>query len=121
MYEYQESEEEVLADIKNRQRSSRLPRSIQSVVNTLLARTGYAQVKGNADLQEKWDEIAGAAMRGMTKTGAIKRGVLDIAVQNSAAMQELMFRKHNLVKELNEKLPGLNIRDIRFRVVDLQS
>jgi len=47
--------------------------------------------------------------------------VLDIAVQNSAAMQELMFRKHNLVKELNEKLPGLNIRDIRFRVVDLQS
>jgi hypothetical protein len=40
---------------------------------------------------------------------------LEVFVANSVVLQELTFRKADLLRKLAEKLPQFKIRDLRFR------
>jgi len=44
--------------------------------------------------------------------------VLDVICKNSAVMQELTFQKQMVLSQLNEKLEGQKVRDLKLRVVD---
>ena len=49
--------------------------------------------------------------------GGIRHGVLAITVAHPALLEELSaFRKPELLAALREKVPGLNLLDVRFRV-----
>jgi hypothetical protein len=48
--------------------------------------------------------------------GNVRRGVVEVTVSNSAALQELTFRKAELIARISAALPEQNICDIRFRV-----
>ena len=65
--------------------------------------------------------IAGRRLHAVIQvaTGKLSRGLLEVAVENSAVLQELAFSKQQIIAELNGLLDGQRIRDIRFRVSPL--
>ena len=111
--------EQALSDAKNRQRYRRDPVRISEVVSRLLARRGYAQVQHGAECEQAWKQVAGAQLAGNSRVGRLHRGVLEIAVKNSATLQELTFRKRKLLKRLQELIGAEQVRDLRLRVGEI--
>ena len=103
-------------DIASRQRYRAGPKRVGDVVNELMARRGYAQLQSSAQYAEAWRSAAGSALASHTAPGNIRRGVLEVFVRNSAVVQELTFRKKQLIAELTKLTPDSKIRDLRFRV-----
>lgn len=92
------------------------PRPIGDILSELMARKGFARVRGEDAYREAWQEAVGQAVGQYTRTGKLRRGLLEIFVANSMLIQELTFQKVGLLKSLNEKLPDEKIRDLRFKV-----
>ena len=80
-----------------------------------MARRGYGQIVGSEQMRGAWNQITGP-IGSHSVPGTIKRGVLEIIVRNSAVMQELTFRKRELIAELSKQFSEHTIHDIRFRV-----
>lgn len=117
MIDPSEKQNEWLCDeIRQKQFFPRGPRKIGSVVNDLMARTGYARVQSSSDYQVAWNAAVGEKMASHCRVGNVRRGVLEVIVRNSAIVQELTFISKKLVKKLNQLTPDQKIREIRFRV-----
>jgi len=104
-----------LAQIK--QRRSRLnAKPIGSVVRRLMAQSGYGQTQGFSQLAENWSNAVGPTLSKVTRPGVVSRGILNVHVANSAAMQELYFQKRKIVAVLAKKMPEAGVTDIKARV-----
>ena len=97
------------------------PKKIGDVITDLMAQRGYAQIASTAELRKWWtDALSGDS--GPSKLGKfslpreLKRGVLHVMVSNSVVMQELAFRKQELIQALNQAKPEQQIKDIRYRL-----
>ncbi len=110
---------EVEQFVKSRQYYQRDPQPIANVLSRLLSRKAYTQVQSADQREAAWRDIVGPDLAAHSRVGRVQRGVLQIVVRNSALMQELSFRKKNLVKRMMAKLPELKIRDLRFHVGDV--
>jgi predicted nucleic acid-binding Zn ribbon protein len=91
---------------------------VGDIVSELLARRGYAQSQAAEDCLAAWQAVAGTWSR-HTCPGKLRRGVLHVHVENSAVLQELTFRKHDLLRQLREELPHHRLVDLRFRLAAL--
>lgn len=94
---------------------ARKPKRISNVLAQVMQRKGYAQIKTGSERDEAWAEAAGE-LASTTRVGALRRGVLQIEVANSLLMQELTFRKEELIKKLQTALPDAGIKQIKFRI-----
>ena len=103
-------------DISRRQRYRAGPKRMGAVVNELMARRGYAQLQSSAECADAWQAAAGSSLGAHTVAGNIRRGVLEVFARNSAVVQELTFRKKQLIAELTKRAPDAKIRDVRFRI-----
>jgi len=103
---------------KHQQRSTRSqePRHISEVVAEILARSGVGETQSARELQAAWREIVGPPLNELSRAVKLSRGKLEVVVSHSAAVQELTFRKHEILRQLRERWPQKIIRDIRFRV-----
>jgi hypothetical protein len=108
--------EAVCQDIASRQRYPRGPRSIADALSQLMAKRGYARVQAKKDLDQLWEQVAGEMLAQQSRVGNQRRGVLEIIVTNSAALQELTFAKRTLIRDLKRLAPEQKIRDLRFSV-----
>jgi predicted nucleic acid-binding Zn ribbon protein len=95
------------------------PEPISNILAELMARRGFARVQSGAALEAAWKQVAGP-MASYTRVGSIRRGKLEVTVSHSALVQELTFRKTELVRELKKLLPDEKISDLRFRVGPVQ-
>lgn len=94
----------------------RAARRIGDVMSDLFARRGYAQVQSTAELQEVWACAVGKSWAKHSRPVGLRRGVLQVVVQNSMAMQELVFQKQQLLRQIRAALEDEKIRDLRFRI-----
>jgi predicted nucleic acid-binding Zn ribbon protein len=92
------------------------PKPISDILAQLLARRGYARERSTASYTEAWQRAVGEPMGKFTQAGLLRRGALEVIVANSTLVQELGFRKTELLAKLGQLLPDQNIRDLRFRV-----
>jgi predicted nucleic acid-binding Zn ribbon protein len=90
------------------------PRKISEVLTDLMARRGYGQVQASDDCQQAWTKVVGQ-MAKFTHAGDIKRGILHVVASNSVVIQELTFRKTELIAAMARELPHHQIKDLRFR------
>ena len=81
-----------------------------------MARKGYAQTETANELESTWNGIVGNQWQTKTKVGTIRRGALEIIVSNSAVNQQLDFQKKKILNQLQTQLPKYNLKDLRFRV-----
>ena len=92
------------------------PQAISTILAELMAKRGYARVQGAAEYEAAWREAAGELIAQYSRVGSLRRGKLEVTVAHSTLLQELGFQKPQLVKKLNELLPGQAIEDLKFRV-----
>lgn len=91
------------------------PEHLANALSRLIALRGLARVKGEAQLQEAWKEVAGERIAKHSRALEIRRGVLHIGVNNAPMLGELAsFHKLNLLTKLKSDYPGLKIRDLKF-------
>ncbi len=99
-----------------RQAVTREPRKMGDVIADLLQRKGYAHTRSAADLERAWQETAGGVLGAHSQAGNLRRGVLEIHVRNSTVLQELSFRKRELLDKLQQSLNEHGITDLKFRI-----
>ena len=106
--------------VRQRQRFRRGPKKSANLVAQLMARKGYGQQQSIRKLDEIWSTIAADSWRPQTRVGMLRGGILEVVVANSVLNQRLEFDKKRLFAELQRQLPNNNIRDIRFRIGNLE-
>lgn len=92
------------------------PRSVSDVIAQVVQRKGYAQLAAAHALEEAWREVAGEGLAEQTRPGALRRGVLEILAPNNLLMQELGFQQQQLLADLQQRVPDVQIRQLRFRI-----
>lgn len=115
----QSDEDRILEDLAKRQRFVPTPKRIDGIVSELLTRRGYARVFSAENLLDAWQDAVPPALAQLSRPGKISRGLLQVVVDNSAALQELAFIKQQVVQKLNDRLDGNKVRDLRIRVTPL--
>ncbi len=91
------------------------------ILSELLARRGFARQMSAAAYDEAWREAAGELTAKYTRVAGLRRGALEIVVANSVLLQELSFRKDELLRALNGALHDEAIEDLRFRIGAIQN
>ena len=104
--------------VESRQRFRRRPKKAENLLGQLMAHRGIAQQQSANELAEAW-KIAAANFWKHTRLGNVRRGVLQVVVRSSAVMQQMSFEKHNILTELQARLPNNRIQDLRFQVGDV--
>lgn len=114
----QQSEDEryLQDDYRRRRVPIRPAKKMGDVVGQLLVKRGYANVQQASSLDAVWHAAVGERFVAQSKAGQVKRGVLEVFVNNSAVVQELTFVKAKLIKLLAVSAADHKIRDIKFRV-----
>ena len=93
------------------------PQHLSNALSEFIALRGLARIRGDAQLEALWRDVAGSVVASQTKVQGIKRGVLQVSVSNSPLLSELvMFHKFSLLKALQEKHPNLNVHELKFRL-----
>ncbi len=111
-----------LEDLCNRSKAysrwsrARRPKKIGDIVAQVVQRKGYAQAEAARQLEEAWSSAVGELGNRSTRVGKIRRGNLEIIVASSLVMQELSFRKKNLLTAMQKSVPEAQIEQLRFRV-----
>jgi hypothetical protein len=93
------------------------PEHLAQAVSRLIALRGLARVRGESQLQETWNAVAGEKIASYTKALEIRRGVLHIGVANAPMLGELAsFHKVTLLTKLQTDHAELKIRDLKFKL-----
>ena len=91
-------------------------RRLDEVMADLLARQGYGDSLSAREREAAWRESIASPLLEFTTLGGLRRGVLEVLVHDAVVLQELSFAKESLVRQLQERLPNHDIRDLRFRI-----
>jgi predicted nucleic acid-binding Zn ribbon protein len=103
-------------DAAQRHYHGRSPKKIASVLAQLVSRRGYAQIRAAGERDEVWQRIAGEELARMTQVSALRRGVFEVLVANSLLMQELTFRKEQLLADLQAAIPDAGVKQLKFKI-----
>jgi predicted nucleic acid-binding Zn ribbon protein len=94
------------------------PELLSEILSRLFTARGWGRRQDRLRLEQAW---AGAvAACGLapehTRVGGLRRGVLEVLVDNAVLLQELAhFHKRRLLEHLRGRLPGATVNDLRFR------
>lgn len=90
--------------------------SLKEVLARLIAARGWGRRQARLHLEKAWESAIGPNAAPHTRLSGIRRGVMEIEVDNAVLMQELaMFQKRSLLARLRELLKGTTINDLKFR------
>ena len=92
------------------------PEPLGEILSRLFTAHGWGRRQGRLQLEEAWQAAAGAATAAHTRVAGVRRGVLEVLVDNAALLQELAgFRKRKLLEALRGHLPEVPLNDLRFK------
>jgi predicted nucleic acid-binding Zn ribbon protein len=93
------------------------PERLGEVLSRLFAARGWGRRQDRIRLEQAWEKAVDPQHAPATRVGALRRGVLEVLVNNGVLMQELSgFHKRRLLEKLRTLLPGTTLADLRFRV-----
>ncbi len=93
------------------------PEHLAQALARLIALRGLARVRGESQLQQTWNQVAGERIANHTRALEIRRGILHIGVANAPMLGELAsFHKHTLLAKLQTDHADLKIRDLKFKL-----
>ena len=61
-----------------------------------------------------WEEVVGKKISKNTEPQRVEHGTLTVSVSNPAWRQELVFKKEEIIKQLNKKIGENTIKEVRF-------
>jgi predicted nucleic acid-binding Zn ribbon protein len=92
------------------------PEPVGEILSRLFTARGWGRVQERLRLERAWADAAGGDVAAHTRAGALRRGVLEVTVDNAVLLQELAhYHKRRLLEQLRRRLPGTPLTDLRFR------
>jgi len=92
------------------------PELVGEVLSRLFTARGWGRRQEQLRLEEAWAEAVGPDAAQHTRVNGLRRGLLEVLVDNAVLLQELAhFHKRRLLEQLRLKLSGTTITDLRFR------
>jgi predicted nucleic acid-binding Zn ribbon protein len=92
------------------------PEGIRDILGRLFTGRGWGRRQERLHLERAWVEAAGPIHAAHTRIGALRRGVLEVNVDNAVLLQELAhYHKRRLLEALRKRLPNTPLSDLRFR------
>jgi predicted nucleic acid-binding Zn ribbon protein len=92
------------------------PEQLGNILGRLFAARGWGRQQDRLRLEETWAETVGSSLAGHTRVGGLRKGTLEIIVDNPILLQELAhYQKRRLLEQLRQRLPDVSIHDLRFR------
>ena len=88
----------------------KLNTSIQSFLENYGLKKG---VKQNSAMLY-WEDVVGDKISKNTEPQSVEHGTLTVSVSNPAWRQELIFKKEEIIKQLNKKIGENTIKELRF-------
>jgi hypothetical protein len=92
------------------------PKRLDNVFAQVIQVRGYGRIETDTQLGTIWSAIVGEMLAGVSRACQVRRGRLLVIAANSAALQELTFRKQEILREFGRKLPEARIENVVFRV-----
>lgn len=111
----EQQEQFELQQIKQRP-SPYYAKPIGRAIKQVMVRSGLGQTQAAEQLLTAWAAAAGPTLSSMTRPGNVSRGVLQVFVRDSSALQELHLCRKQILAALTQSMPQLNIKDIKGRV-----
>ena len=92
------------------------PEALGEILSRLFAARGWGRRQDRLRLEEIWRDAVGPQGAAHTRVGALRRGVLEVVVDNAVLLQELAhYQKRRLLEQLRARLPKVTLTDLRFR------
>ena len=92
------------------------PEPLKEIIARLFAARGWGRRQERLRLEDAWADAVGRQSAGHTRVNALRKGVLEVEVDNAVLLQELAhFQKRKLLEQLRLKLPDMTFLDLRFR------
>jgi predicted nucleic acid-binding Zn ribbon protein len=92
------------------------PEPLREILARLFAARGWGRRQAQLHLERAWAEAAGPEYAPHTRVAGLRRGVLEVEVDNAVVLQELAhYHKRRLLEQLRQRLPGTPVNDVRFR------
>jgi predicted nucleic acid-binding Zn ribbon protein len=92
------------------------PERLKDVLARVFTLRGWGRRSGRLHLEKAWTEVLDQHHRERTRVLSLKRGVLEVEVNDAVLMQELSsFHRRRLLDALKKSLPNENVRELRFR------
>ena len=93
------------------------PELLSDILSRLFTARGWGRRQERVRLEEAWKETIGPAQIEETHLGTFRKGVLEVLVSNAVLLQELAhYQKRRLLEQLRQRLPGVKLIDLRFRI-----
>ena len=87
---------------------------LKIAINTFLKKAGLEKGVSQNKALLVWKEVVGDSVSQNTKPEKVESGTLYIKTSNSTWRQELVFKKTDIIKKLNNKLGKNTIKEIKF-------
>lgn len=94
------------------------PQRIADVLSQLMAKRGYSHVQVAIELAAQWKSIVGEQIARVSRPSKCTGGVLEVVVENSPALQNILFRKRSILASFKEHAPQFKVRDLKLRIGD---
>jgi predicted nucleic acid-binding Zn ribbon protein len=94
------------------------PELLGEILSRLFTARGWGRRQDRLRLEQAWADAVAAC--GFTtehsRVSGLRRGVLEVVVDNATLLQELaQFHKRPLLEHLRGRLAGATLNDLRFR------
>jgi len=98
------------------------PEPVGEILSRLFAARGWGRRQERLRLEEAWSTAIGPKGSMHTQINKLRRGVLEVIVDNAVLLQELAhFQKQRLLEQLRARLPEVTFLDLRFRAGTLDA
>ena len=94
------------------------PELLKEILSRLFAARGWGRRQERLHIEKAWAEAVGPEMEAHTRILGLRRGLLEVEVDNAVLLQELAhFHKRRLLEQLRSRLAGTPVNDLRCRAV----
>ena len=103
----------------NQSRVARGPQPVAQVISEIMMRRRMGGELTAAARRQAWQDAVGSEIAQQSHCGSVRRGKLEVVVASSLLVQELTFRKGEIVANLQTAVPDWQVNDLRIRVGSL--
>ena len=103
-----------MGDKTNREKSESKP--LSSIMETVLRRCQGGKGQNARLVWSFWDRVVGENLSRNAQPAAFKNTLLIVHVSSSVWLQELHFKKKELIEKLNQAAGSTVVEDIRFKL-----
>jgi predicted nucleic acid-binding Zn ribbon protein len=92
------------------------PELLKEILGRLFAARGWGRRQERLHLENAWADAVGPELQLHTRVLNLRRGVLEVEVDNAVLLQELAhYHKRRLLAQIRARLEGTPVNDLRLR------